>query len=124
MTALEEIKEVTSASAQTAKRAMLNIPSHPSEEELSQFRDMTLDLRADLLAYYKVCVLEVRRADEPEQIAAIWKEAFAFFDALLAVWSELASGFEPVTQSVLDDYRKTLERLKATVAEHYEFHAE
>jgi hypothetical protein len=123
MTSLDEIKEVALSSAQRAERAMQYLPSVPSEKDLSQFQDIVLDLRADLLAYYKVCVLEVRRADEPEQIAAIWKKALALFDTILAAWGHLR-GFDPVTQSVLDDYRKTLERLKATVTEHYKFHAE
>jgi hypothetical protein len=31
-------------------------------------------------------------------------------------------GFEPVTQSLIDDYRKQLERLKAVALEHFQFH--
>jgi len=123
MTALDDIKEVALNSAQRAQRAMLYIPSQPSEKELSDFRDLVLDLRADLLAFYKVAILEVRRVEESGEVAAIWKEVLSFLEPIETAWGTLR-GFEPVTQSLVDDYRRTLEQVKTTVTEHYKFHAE
>ena len=57
---------------------MSRLPSGSNEKALSEFRDLILDLRADLLAFYKVAILEVRRADNPEDVAKYGKRCFPF----------------------------------------------
>lgn len=118
---IEEIKEVGQSSFEATQRAVQAVPEKPSEEALSFFRDIILDLRADTLAFYKVAVLQARRADTAEEVTAIWKEVLFFCDGMLAGWQHLR-GFEPVTQSLIDDYRTGLERLKAVALEHFQFH--
>lgn len=121
LSAVEEIKEVGQSSLEATQRAAQTIPEKPSEEALSRFRDIILDLRADTLAFYKFAVLQARRSDTAEEITAIWKEVLFFCDGMLAGWQHLR-GFEPVTQSLIEDYRKQLERLKAVALEHFQFH--
>jgi hypothetical protein len=118
---VEEIKEVGQSSFEATQRAAQSVPEKPSEEALSFFRDIILDVRANTLAFYKVAVLQARRADTAEEVTAIWKEVLFFCDGMLAGWQHLR-GFEPVTQSLIDDYRKQLERLKAVALEHFQFH--
>ena len=73
MSALEEIKEVATSSAQLTERATRQIrgDSYGSEKGLRDFRDTVLNSRAELLAVYKIAVLEARRTDSPEEITAI-----------------------------------------------------
>jgi hypothetical protein len=123
MTVLEEIKEVATSSAQVAKRAAQKMPrdSYESEKVLREFHDTLLNLRAELLALYKIAVLEARRTDSPEEITAIWREVLFFCQGTLAVWQGVHA-FEPVTQGLIDEYRKQLEQLKAAATEHFQFH--
>jgi hypothetical protein len=58
---LEEIKEVGQSSFEATQRAAQAVPEKPSEEALSFFRDIILDLRANTLAFYKVAILQARR---------------------------------------------------------------
>jgi hypothetical protein len=118
---VQEIKEVGQSSFEATQRATRAVPEKPSEEALGFFRDIILDLRANTLAFYKVAILQTRRADTAEEVTAIWKEVLFICDGMLAAWEHLR-GFEPVTQSVIDDYRKQLERLKAVALEHFQFH--
>jgi len=120
MTVLEEIKEVATSSAKKAERAARTIP-YGSEKVLREFRETLLDLRADLVAYYKIAVLEARRSDSPEEITAIWREVLRFCEAMLLMWQHLHA-FEPITQGLIDDYRKQLEQLKAAATEHFQYH--
>jgi hypothetical protein len=57
----------------------------------------------------------------PEEITAIWREVLFFCQGTLAVWQGVHA-FEPVTQGLIDEYRKQLEQLKAAATEHFQFH--
>jgi hypothetical protein len=122
MTALEEIKDVTMASAQIAERAAQKLPRelYESEKALREFHDTLLNLRAELLAVYKIAVLEARRTDSPEEIAAIWREVLRLCQAMLAIWQ--VKGFDPMTQRLVDEYLKQLEQLQTAALEHFHFH--
>jgi hypothetical protein len=123
MTALEEIKDVTRASAQIAERAARKLSlrePHESEKALREFHDTLLNLRAELLAVYKIAVLETRRTDSPKEIAAIWREVLRLCQAMLAIWQ--VKGFDPMTQRLVDEYRKQLEQLQTAALEHFQFH--
>jgi hypothetical protein len=118
----QEIKELAQTSAAVSERARHAVPTaKASEEALSAFRDIILDSRADLLAFYKVAVLEARRADTPEEVAAIWKEVLFFCRAMQDGWRHLR-GFEPTTQSLIEHYRELLTKLENTALEHYQLH--
>jgi hypothetical protein len=124
MTTLEEIKDVATASAQAAERAAQQISrdSTPgSENALREFHNTLLNLRAELLAVYKVAVLEARRTDSPEEITSIWREILRFCQGMQAMWQDVFA-FDPVTQGLLDEYRKQLAQLQAVALEHFQFH--
>jgi hypothetical protein len=123
MTALEEIKDVATSSAQAAERAAQKISrdSHGSENALREFHNTLLNLRAELLAVYKIAVLEARRTDSPEEITTIWREVLRFCQGMHAMWQGVYA-FEPVTQGLVDEYRKQLEQLQAVALEHFQFH--
>jgi|SRR5208282_1550064 len=123
MTALEEIKEVATSSAQLAERATRQIPgdSYGSEKASRDFRDTVLNLRAEILAVYKIAVLESRRTHSPEEITAIWREMLRFCQIMGAMWQGLRA-YDPITQGLIDDYLKQLEQLKVAATEHFEFH--
>ena len=72
-----EIKEVVTASIKTAQSAWRDIPTD-SSAPFTDFHKTLLNLRADILAVYKIAVLEARRTDSPEEIAEIWREVLAF----------------------------------------------
>lgn len=123
MSALEEIKEVATSSAQLAERATRQIPgdSYGSEKGLRDFRDTVLNLRAEILAVYKIAVLEARRTDSPEEITAIWREMLRFCQIMGHMWQGLRA-YDPITQGLIDDYLKQLEQLKVAATEHFQFH--
>jgi hypothetical protein len=123
MTGVEEIKEVATSSARVAERAAKKIPSdsYGSEKVLSEFRDSLLNLRAELLAVYKVAVLEARRTDSSEEIAAIWREVLFFYQQMFAMWQNVRAD-DPVTQGLVDEFRKQLEQLRITATEQFQFH--
>jgi hypothetical protein len=97
-----EITELARSSAAVSERARQAIPPvRPSEEALSVFRDAILDIHADALAFYKIAVLEARRAENADEVAAIWKEVLWFARAMTDGWKHLQS-FEPTTQVLVD----------------------
>jgi len=118
-----EITELARSSAAVSDRARAAVPPpKASEEALSAFPDIILDLRADTLAFYKVAILEARRADSADEVAAIWKEVLWFANEMQQAWQYLR-GFEPTIQSVIDHYRALLDQFQQTALEHYQMHS-
>ena len=120
MTVLEEIKEVTTSSARIAQNAWRDIPAD-SAEPLVDFHKTLLNLRAEILAVYKIAVLEARRTDSPEEIAEIWREVLAFQGQMFAMWQNVRA-YDPTTRGLIDDYREALEQLKVAATQQFEFH--
>jgi hypothetical protein len=117
-----DITDLRASSTAAAERTKLAIPHQPpSQEALARFRDAILDLHADGLAFYKVAVLEARRADTAEEVAAIWKEVLGFARAMIGGWKHL-QGFDPATQSLIDHYQALLSKLEAVASEHHRVH--
>jgi hypothetical protein len=118
-----EISELARSSAAVSERALAAVPPlEASEELLENFADRILDLQADTLALYKVAVLDARRADTADEVAAIWKEVLSFARAALELWKD-ARGPEPATQELIKHYREFLIRFEQTALEHYQAHS-
>ena len=83
MTALEEIREGATASADSALRTASNIVrnAEPNQRVLREFRDRLEDMRAELRAFYKFAGLQAKQRDNAEEVAAIWREVLYFCDA-------------------------------------------
>ena len=115
-----EIKEVVTASVKTAQSAWRDIPTD-SSAPLTDFHKTLLNLRAEILAVYKIAVLEARRTDSPEEIAEIWREVLAFQKQMFAMWQNVRT-YDPETRGLVNDYREALEQLKVAATQQFEFH--
>jgi hypothetical protein len=122
-TAPLEITELARSSAAVSERALAALPPPKATQELlNNFADQILDVRADTLAFYKIAVLDARRANSADEVAAIWKEVLSFARATLELWKKVRVP-EPVTEKLIEHHRQFLIRFEATAREHYEAHS-
>lgn len=123
MTALEEIKEVATASADSALRTASTMvrSADPNQRVLREFRGRLEDMRAELRAFYKFAVLQAKQRDNAQEVTAIWREVLYFCDGVLNAWQHLRR-FDASTQGAIDDYRTSVEQLKAAALSHFQFH--
>jgi hypothetical protein len=118
-----EIAELVRASEAVNERTWAAIPSgQPDEETLNDFADKLLDLRADMLALYKMAVLDARRAESADEVAAIWNAVLSFARSLLTGWTVVGT-VDPATEKLIDHTRQFLVRFEKTAAEHYQAHS-
>jgi hypothetical protein len=129
MTALEELKSSARDRLEVNQRELARI----AEEERQvkdvrlneRCRDLLLDILSNVRTMYQVTIAEVRRTQDIDEIAELWKGTHAFYTGVLSSWQKLE-------ETVLADgpsdelflyCGRVIRDLERVSAEHYEFHA-
>lgn len=134
MATLAEIKEVAGHSELNAD-AQLDQLSSELRQRLASYQDRLLDVEGEMIALFKLAVLETRKGDDVEAIAGVWKALAELYDRRLARVEEVFQrhqqdleevGTEDSTASIpaqLNHLTQKLKGLRDRATELYELHA-
>jgi hypothetical protein len=116
---VEKIQEVAEDSLATNQRKFESLSG--SEEPPM---DAIMDIGSEQTAFYKLTVLAVKDAETAPEVAEIWKEAVAFYRAMIVLWKLFKHRQDPESSGLVEYYRRSAMRCLELSERAYKFHAE
>jgi hypothetical protein len=136
MAALADIKEVAGHSELKTDAQLDQLSSELElRQRLASYQDALLDVEGEMIALFKVAVLETRKSDDVEAIAGVWKAFAELYSRRLARAEEIFRRYgqaleelrtDEATASVpaqLSHLSQKLRDLRDRAQELYELHA-
>jgi len=126
MTALEELKSSARARLEDNQRELVRLAEEHDECSDERFRDHLLEILSNVRTMYQVTIAEVRRTQDIDEIALLWKGTHAFYARALVFWQkaeEIVIGHACANDELFIYCGRVIRELERVSAEHYEFHA-